>query len=117
MGDGLQSVAGQFHPDSRAAVTRNLDIDRWLADAPLVAVTSRHDPVARTCGKWALHLDEPTALPNGTELDLVIDDECDDLTEHERQVLHETLERSWTSAQAGELRAASALVDDLRRKR
>ena len=79
--------------------------------------TSRHDPVARTCGKWALHLDEPTALPNGTELDLVIDDECDDLTEHERQVLHETLERSWTSAQAGELRAASALVDDLRRKR
>jgi hypothetical protein len=64
-----------------------------------------------------LHLDEPTALPNGTELDLVIDDEGDDLTEHERQVLHGTLERSWTSAQAGELRPASALVDELRRKR
>ena len=64
-----------------------------------------------------LHLDEPTALPDGTELDLVIDDEGDDLTEHERQALHETLARSWTSAQAGELRSASPLVEELRRKR
>jgi hypothetical protein len=64
-----------------------------------------------------LHLDEPTALPDGTELDLVIDDEGDDLTDHERQALHETLLRSWTSVQAGELRSASALVDELRRKR
>jgi hypothetical protein len=64
-----------------------------------------------------LHLDEPTALPDGTELDLVIDDEGDDLTEHERQALHETLLKSWTSAQAGGLRSASALVDELRRKR
>jgi hypothetical protein len=64
-----------------------------------------------------LHLDEPTALPDGTELDLVIDDEGDDLTEHERQALHETLLRSWTSAQEGELRSASAIVDELRRRR
>ena len=64
-----------------------------------------------------LHLDEPTALPDGTELDLVIDDERDDLTDHERQAVHETLLGSWTSAQAGELRSASALVDELRRKR
>lgn len=64
-----------------------------------------------------LHLDEPTALPDGTELDLVIDDEGDDLTEHERLALHEQLLRSWTSAQAGELRSASAIVDELRRKR
>jgi hypothetical protein len=64
-----------------------------------------------------LHLDEPTALPEGTELDLIIDDEGDDLTDHERQALHEALLRSWTSAQAGELRSASAFVDELRRKR
>jgi hypothetical protein len=64
-----------------------------------------------------LHLDEPTALPDGTELGLVVDDEGDDLAGHERQVLHETLQGSWTSAQAGELRSASALVDELRRKR
>ena len=33
----------------------------------------------------------PTELPEGTELDLVIDDEGNDLTEHERRVLHDTL--------------------------
>jgi hypothetical protein len=63
-----------------------------------------------------LHLDQPTGLPEGTELDLVIDDEGDDLTEHERQALHETLSRSWTSAQAGKLRPAAAIIDELRRK-
>jgi hypothetical protein len=63
-----------------------------------------------------LHLDQPTGLPEGTELDLVVDDEGDDLTEHERQALHESLSRSWTSAQAGELRPAAAIIDELRRK-
>ena len=64
-----------------------------------------------------LRLDQPTGLPEGTELDLVIDDEGDDLTEHERQALHETLSRSWTSAQAGKLRPAAAIIDELQRKR
>lgn len=63
-----------------------------------------------------LHLDQPTGLPEGTELDLVIDDEGDDLTEHERLALHETLSRSWTSAQAGKLHPAAAIIDELRRK-
>ena len=63
-----------------------------------------------------LHVDQPTALPEGTELDLVVDDERDDLTEPERQALHETLSRSWTSAQAGELRPAAEIIDELRRK-
>lgn len=63
-----------------------------------------------------LHLDQPTGLPEGTELDLVVDDEGDDLTEHERQALHEALSRSWTSAQAGDLRPAAAIIDELRRK-
>ena len=117
MGDGLQSVAGQLHPDSRAAVTLNLAIDSWLGDARLDAYTGDMTPLRARVENGRLHLDEPTALPNGTEVDLVIDDEGDNLTEHERQVLHDTLERSWTSAQAGELRAASVLVDELRRKR
>jgi hypothetical protein len=64
-----------------------------------------------------LHLDQPTALPDGTELDLVIDDEGDDLTDHERQALHEALLTSWASARAGDLRAASTIVDELRRRR
>jgi hypothetical protein len=63
-----------------------------------------------------LRLDQPTELPDGTVLDLVIDDEGDDLTEHERQILHETLARSWTSAQEGKARPAAAIIDELRRK-
>jgi hypothetical protein len=63
-----------------------------------------------------LRLDQPTALPDGTELDLVIDDEGDDLTEQERQTLHETLSKSWTSAQEGNLRPAAAIISELRRK-
>jgi hypothetical protein len=55
-------------------------------------------------------------LPEGTELDLVIDDEGDDLAEHERQALHETLSRSWTSAQERKLRPAAAIISKLRRK-
>jgi hypothetical protein len=35
-----------------------------------------------------LQRDEPTELPDGTELNLVVDDEGDDLTEQERQALH-----------------------------
>ena len=63
-----------------------------------------------------LRLDHPTELPEGTELDLVIDDEGDDLTEEERQALHEALSKSWTSARAGKLRPASAIISELRRK-
>lgn len=64
-----------------------------------------------------LHLDEPTELPDGTELDLVVDDEGDDLTENERQALHSALSRSWASAEAGKLRPASAIIEELRRRR
>ena len=64
-----------------------------------------------------LHLDEPTELPEGTELELVVDDDGDDLTDQERQALHEALLTSWSSAEAGKLRPASALIEDLRRQR
>jgi len=74
-------------------------------------------PLRARVEKGRLLLDEPTALPDGTELELVVDDEGDDLTEHERQVLHETLAASWASARAGELRPGAAIVDELRRKR
>ena len=63
-----------------------------------------------------LRLDQPTGLPEGTELELVIDDEGDDLAEHERQALHEALSRWWTSAQSGKFRPADAIISELRRK-
>jgi hypothetical protein len=67
--------------------------------------------------KGRLVLDEPTTLPDGTVVDLVVDDEGDDLTEEERRALHEALSVSWKSAEAGRLRPASAILDELRTRR
>jgi hypothetical protein len=65
-----------------------------------------------------LVVDEPTSLPEGTVLDLVVDHEGDDLTVEERRALHdEALSATWTSAEAGRLRAASAIFDELRQRR
>jgi hypothetical protein len=61
-----------------------------------------------------LLLDEPTTLPEGTILELVVDDDGDDLTGEERQALHEAIRRSWDSAVAGRVKPGNAIVDDLR---
>ena len=67
--------------------------------------------------KGRLVLDEPATLPDGTVVHLVADDEGDDLTEDERRALHEALSASWASAEAGRSRPASAILDELRRRR
>jgi hypothetical protein len=64
-----------------------------------------------------LILDEPTNLPEGTVIDLVADDEGDDLTDDDRRALHAALSASWTSAEAGRLRPAGEIIDELRRRR
>ena len=90
-----------------------------IADLPtrlLTPYSGDMTPLRARVQDGRLRLDQPTALPDGTELDLVIDDEGDDLTEHERQALHETLARSWTSAQKSKVRPAAAIIDELRRK-
>jgi hypothetical protein len=61
-----------------------------------------------------LLLDEPTGLPEGTVLELVVDDEGDDLTDEERQALNEAIRRAWESAAAGHVKPANAIVDELR---
>jgi hypothetical protein len=74
-------------------------------------------PLRARVEKGRLVLDEPTTLPEGTEVQLVADDEDDDLTEEERRALNETLLASWKSAEAGRLRPASAILDELRQRR
>jgi hypothetical protein len=74
-------------------------------------------PLRARVQKGRLVLDEPTTLPEGTVIDLVADDEGDDLTEDERRALHEALAGSWNSAEAGRLHPASAILDELRRRR
>lgn len=62
-----------------------------------------------------LVVDEPTSLPDGTVLDLVMDDEGDDLTEEERARLDAALSKSVSSAEAGRMRRAGDVLDDLRK--
>jgi hypothetical protein len=50
-------------------------------------------------------------------VDLVVDDQDDDLVEEERRALHEALSRSWNSVEAGRLKPASEILDELRRRR
>lgn len=64
-----------------------------------------------------LILDEPTSLPEGTVLDLVVDDEGDNLDEEERAALHESLSTAWESIRRGRVRPASDIVNELQSRR
>ena len=74
-------------------------------------------PVRARVEKGRLVLDEPTTLPEGTVIDLVADDEGDDLNAGERRALHDKLSASLKSAEAGHVRPASAILDELRQRR
>lgn len=74
-------------------------------------------PIRAKVKNGRLVLDEPTNLPDGTTLDLVLDDEGDDLTPQERKVLDDAIAKAWASAQAGKLRPADQLIAELRSRR
>jgi len=63
-----------------------------------------------------LRLDAPCSLPEGTVLDLVLDDEGDDLDATEREGLHDAISSAWTAAKAGRVRPAQEIIDALRRR-
>jgi hypothetical protein len=79
--------------------------------------SSRMSPLRAHVEKGRLVLNEPTSLPDGTVVDLLADDEGDDLTDEERRSLHEALSSSGKPAEAGRLRPASAILDELRQRR
>jgi hypothetical protein len=62
-------------------------------------------------------IDEPTSLPNGTVLDLVVDDEGDDLSDESRRALDASLATGLAEAHAGHGRDARELVAELRARR
>ena len=63
-----------------------------------------------------LQVDEPTSLPEGTVVDLIVDDEGDDLDEAERAALHRHLESSLEESRRGKLNPAADVVAELRRR-
>ena len=77
----------------------------------------RVTPLRARVENGRLVLNEPTTLPEGTVVELVLDDESDTLTREDRQALHATLARSRESTEAGRVRPGSELVEQLRRGR
>ncbi|MFI5402504.1 MAG: hypothetical protein ACHQ1G_06170 [Planctomycetota bacterium] len=69
-----------------------------------------------TVKKGRFVIDTRTTLPEGTVLDLVIDDEGDDLTDEERAALHAALERGMEDAKAGKTRPVGEVLRDLRKR-
>jgi hypothetical protein len=59
-----------------------------------------------------LVLDQPTALPEGTVLDLVVADDEEQLDDEERAALESALDRSWGQARAKKTRP----IEDILRK-
>ncbi len=64
-----------------------------------------------------LLVDEPTSLPEGTVLELVLDNEGDELDAEERRVLNSAISKAWESAKAGRIRPAEAIIDELRARK
>ena len=63
-----------------------------------------------------LQMDEPTDLPDGTVLDLVVDDQGDDLDEAERTARDEAITRAWRSVLEGRGRSAEEILQRLARR-
>ena len=64
--------------------------------------------------KGRLVLDEPTALPEGTVLELCVAQAEDELDSEERAALRGALGESWAAARAGRVRPVEKLLEDLR---
>lgn len=61
-----------------------------------------------------LLVDVPTGLPEGTVLDLVVDDEGDELGDTDRAALDAAISRAWASASEGSVRSADEVLKALR---
>jgi hypothetical protein len=73
--------------------------------------------VRATVKNGRLTVDQPVDLPEGTVLDLVIDDEGDQLDEAERAALDAAISRSLKQAEAGQTTPAEEIIEKLRARR
>ena len=64
------------------------------------------EPLRAHVENCRLVLNEPTSLPDGTVLDLVMDDGGDEVNSEEREAIVRVLLASFESAKAGALRPA-----------
>jgi hypothetical protein len=73
--------------------------------------------VRATVRNGRLIVDQPTDLPEGTVLDLVVDDEGDQLDDEERQALNAAISRSLAQAEEGRTAPAEEILERLRARR
>lgn len=135
-----RGVAVDDEARARIVACRNLDtLDRWLERAVTAMSTAavladnggtrwrRHGddsmgmahlpasrPMRATVRNGRLVMDEPTSMPEGTVLSLIVDDEGDDLDAPERAALGDAIERAEKSAQATPGREAQDVIASLR---
>jgi hypothetical protein len=64
-----------------------------------------------------LIIDQPTDLPEGTVLDLVVDDEGDQLDSQERAALDAAISRSLDQSASGQTAPADEILAKLRARR
>jgi hypothetical protein len=74
-------------------------------------------PIRARVKNGRLIVNLPTDLPEGTVLDLVLDDEGDDLTPEERKLLHGEIRRSIGDAKKGRARPADEALAELRARK
>jgi hypothetical protein len=72
--------------------------------------------VRATVRNGRLVVDQETQLPEGTVLDLVLDDEDDELDERERQALAAAISISLDQEARGEMNAAEKILARLRER-
>ncbi len=73
--------------------------------------------VRATVKNGRLVVDEPTLLPDGTVLDLVLDDEGDQLDERERHALNAAITASVEQVEAGVVAPVGEVLARLRARR
>lgn len=73
--------------------------------------------VRATVRNGRLIVDQPTELPDGTVVNLVLDDEGDDLDDREHQALNAAIARSLSQSNEGRTAPAEAIIDKLRARR
>jgi hypothetical protein len=74
-------------------------------------------PLKAVVKNGRLVMDEPTKLPEGTELVLAVADEGDHMDDDERARLHESLGRSIAQSRAGQLVDGDEVVGKLLARR
>jgi len=74
-------------------------------------------PLKARVTRGRIVVDEPTDLPEGTEIELVPADAWDGLDDEERRRLHEALAASEEDVRGGRVRPASEVLADLKHPR